>query len=127
METISGIAEQTNLLSLNASIEAARAGEHGRGFAVVADEVRKLAEASQQAAQQIAALIGGIQTDTANAVASMRKGSTAVREGTASVEELREAFGAIRQASNDVVSHAQAMITELHTVETDTGNIGQGS
>jgi len=123
VETISGIAEQTNLLSLNASIEAARAGEHGRGFAVVADEVRKLAEASQQAAQQIASLIGGIQKDTANAVASMRKGSTAVKEGTASVEELRETFGSIRQASNRVVSHAQAMIEELQTVEEDTGNI----
>ena len=127
VETISNIAEQTNLLALNAAIEAARAGEHGRGFAVVAEEVRNLAEASHTAAQQITDLIHGIQNDTNAAVTSMQKGSTAVREGSASVEKLRDTFQAINAASNGVVERAQNMIEELETVSANTRDINEKS
>lgn len=102
VDTISGIAGQTNLLALNAAIEAARAGEQGRGFAVVAEEVRKLAEQSQEAAKQIASLIGEIQSDTEKAVTDMQTGTAEVRQGVESVNASGQAFQIILQSIEQV-------------------------
>lgn len=106
VNTIAGIAGQTNLLALNAAIEAARAGEQGRGFAVVAEEVRKLAEQSEEAANKIADLIGGIQQDTDKAVAAMNDGTREVRLGAEVVDTAGKAFTgiieAVTQVSNQV-------------------------
>ncbi|MCM0760907.1 methyl-accepting chemotaxis protein [Sporomusa sphaeroides DSM 2875] len=97
IEVITSIAGQTNLLALNAAIEAARAGEHGRGFAVVAEEVRKLAEQSNQAANQIATLISGIQEQMEAMYTSMEQGSQEIIQGVEVANQAGENFRHIEQ------------------------------
>ncbi|MDU4959097.1 MAG: methyl-accepting chemotaxis protein [Sporomusaceae bacterium] len=113
VDTISGIAGQTNLLALNAAIEAARAGEQGRGFAVVADEVRKLAEQSQEAAKQIATLIGGIQGETDKAVAAMNDGTREVKVGAEVVNAAGQAFQEIVALVSDVSEQIKAIAASI--------------
>ncbi|RSM47218.1 chemotaxis protein [Actinoplanes sp. ATCC 53533] len=81
VELIATIAKQTNLLALNATIEAARAGEAGRGFAVVASEVKDLANETAVATSEIGGQVGGIRSDTQDAV-------SAIEEMRGLIEEL---------------------------------------
>jgi methyl-accepting chemotaxis protein len=80
VQLIATIAKQTNLLALNATIEAARAGEAGRGFAVVASEVKDLANETATATNQIGAQVGGIRSDTQNAVGAIEEMRSLIEE-----------------------------------------------
>lgn len=120
VDTISGIAGQTNLLALNAAIEAARAGELGRGFAVVAEEVRKLAEQSQEAAKQIAELIGEVRGDTDSAISAMQEGTSQVRLGSEVVNSAGKAFG-------DVVKHINNISQQVQEISSEIEQMASGS
>ncbi|MBP2629834.1 MAG: methyl-accepting chemotaxis sensory transducer [Firmicutes bacterium] len=120
VDTISGIAGQTNLLALNAAIEAARAGEQGKGFSVVADEVRKLAEQSQDAAKQIAALIGTIQSETNEAVTAMNEGDREVKAGTEIVAYAGESF-------KEIVSLVNEVSTQVNEISSAVKQLSSGS
>ncbi|KZN99094.1 methyl-accepting chemotaxis protein [Pseudobacillus badius] len=115
-DVITGISGQTNLLALNAAIEAARAGEHGSGFAVVADEVRKLAEQSSNSAQEIAALVTWIQSETSKAVSEMEKAKKEVREGITAVETAGGSFEHIYQSVGDVAAQTERVTATIEQV-----------
>ncbi len=106
IQVINDIADQTNLLALNAAIEAARAGEQGRGFAVVADEVRKLAERTSKATKEIAEMIKQIQKETADAVVSMKLGTSEVEKGRTLADKAGKSLEDIITGSSEVVDIA---------------------
>ncbi|MBE5902612.1 MAG: HAMP domain-containing protein [Lachnospiraceae bacterium] len=107
--TVAEIASQTTLLSLNASIEAARAGEMGKGFAVVATEISKLADESNQAAQNINALIDDIMKNSQEAVLAMRQGANKVVSGSELVNEAGETFNNIVTMVNSISEESKTM------------------
>jgi methyl-accepting chemotaxis protein len=99
LTVIDDVADQTSLLALNAAIIAAQAGEHGKGFAVVADEIRELAERTAVSTREIAAIIGNLQTGTAEAVKAMAAGSDRVHQEVARSQVAGEALEKIRSST----------------------------
>jgi methyl-accepting chemotaxis protein len=138
VDAIDQIARRINLLALNATIEAARAGEAGRGFAVVASEVKQLAQATRDAAGEIAHRIKGVQSgvgsvasaqagiETAIAVldglsssideavarngAASQRISANVRDAAGANEHIRSQAAEISATANDAVQGSETML-----------------
>ncbi|MGU5592625.1 methyl-accepting chemotaxis protein [Aeromonas sp. R7-4] len=121
LNLIKQISDRTNLLALNAAIEAARAGESGRGFAVVAEEVRALASRTQQAADDIAQMLGRLRQGANQAVTAMHMGTEqaglSVTEARRAGSELNVIVDEVRKVSDMTAQVATA--TEEQRYVTD--------
>lgn len=129
---IDEISDQTSLLALNAEIIAAQAGEHGRAFSVVAQEVKELASRTAKSAREITGLIRGVQAETADAVATVERGSALVEAGASRTAEAGRALRAIGDSAeestrmvHEIAVAAESQASELARVEAAGGRVNE--
>ncbi|ETR68800.1 MAG: methyl-accepting chemotaxis protein [Candidatus Magnetoglobus multicellularis str. Araruama] len=135
-DLIKRLAYKTNLLALNASIEAAAAGDAGQEFAVVADAIQNFAIQSNQAAEDIAMRISGVQTNTEDAINVILEISqiidrmnNAAKTILSAVEEQTRAADNLSHNANEADSRSkaisEAMIDLAHAANSVSVNIAQ--
>ncbi|MCR5686394.1 MAG: PAS domain-containing protein [Lachnospiraceae bacterium] len=104
INSIQTIANQTNLLSLNASIEAARAGDAGRGFAVVAQEVQNLSNSTKSTTNDIANILGEMNTSVKDMLGKISLISESVTSENQEMEEIDRTIEKLNSFAEDIAS-----------------------
>jgi methyl-accepting chemotaxis protein len=107
VKLISEIAKQTNLLALNATIEAARVGEAGKGFAVVAGEVKSLARQTSGATDNIAAMVGAIQSAAREGVEAIARIDKTIHGYDEVMTAIHASVGEQRAANEEISRNVQ--------------------
>lgn len=108
---INTIAERTSMLALNTSMQAVAAGEAGRAYAVVADEVKRLAESARAATQQIANLVGAIQSETVDTVDAINRAITQIVEISKMAERAGEQMRSTEEKTDQLVTSVRDIAT----------------
>lgn len=126
IDVIDNVTSQTSLLSLNASIEAARAGEAGKGFAVVASEISSLATQTQQATEDITALINNISAELETVVEAIGNMITNTKLQNEVANHTARSFDAINQKIDAVYNQTERTTRLMKELERANTAITQG-
>ena len=116
VQMISDIAKQTNLLALNATIEAARAGEAGKGFAVVASEVKSLSQETQNATDEIAKHISGLQVAAQASIETVSGITGTIAEIGPVFDSVSDAVGQQLTTIQDLNENAERTAASIHSI-----------
>ena len=126
IDVIDNVTSQTSLLSLNASIEAARAGEAGKGFAVVATEISSLAMQTQQATEDITALINNISSELEVVVRVIGNVISNTKQQNDAANHTAQSFDAISKKIDEVYDQTERTMRLMKELERANAAITQG-